>query len=345
MDIEQPKYFLSLSHTFKMTQPNYISPHFQKIHYPSSSIRDFRAAEGLGGGQVGEPVKLVNVTKTEYMYKYNGKEFQDELGLNLYDYGFRNYDPALGRWMNIDPLADANPNWTPYRYAFNNPLIFIDPTGMLEDIYVNENGDYLGADGASTKDVRVVSQETWDSVGGEKGAQTAGGTETLQKAENSQLLVGTDKMTQPGYQKGINISDKTWDKIEKAGGERAEPTVINDSGESVFIKPEHEVKVGPGAVGENENVKVKSGQSVYGMVDGVKTGLYSDAVYKLVDGNKVTVNSGGSISVNSYGGYKGFFGLQLTGGWSTSEFPTLRSAPIGRMKLPQPVYKWDPGKR
>ncbi|HEX8577837.1 MAG TPA: RHS repeat-associated core domain-containing protein, partial [Flavobacterium sp.] len=31
-------------------------------------------------------------------YKYNGKELQDELGLNLYDYGARNYDPALGRW-------------------------------------------------------------------------------------------------------------------------------------------------------------------------------------------------------------------------------------------------------
>lgn len=328
-----------------MTQPNYISPYFQKVHYPSSKIRDFRAAEGLGGGQVGDPVTLVNVTETGYQYKYNGKEFQDELNLNWYDYGARNYDPALGRWMNYDPLAEANPNWTPYRYAFNNPLKYTDPTGMLEDIYINENGDYLGVDGASTKDVRVVSQETWDSVGGEEGAQTTGGTATLQKSENSTLLVGTDKMTQPGYQKGINISDKTWDKIVSAGGERAEATVTNDSGESIFIKPEHEVKVGPGAVGENENVQVKSGQSVYGMVDGVKTGLYSDAVYKLVDGNKVTVNFGGSISVNSYGGFKGFGGNLLIGGWSTSEFPTLRSAPVGKTKFPTPTFKWDPGKR
>src|SRR5690606_27955377 len=53
-----------------------------EIHYPSSRIRDFRAAEGLNGGQVGDSVELENVTKTEYMYKYNGKEWQDELGLD-----------------------------------------------------------------------------------------------------------------------------------------------------------------------------------------------------------------------------------------------------------------------
>jgi RHS repeat-associated protein len=40
-------------------------------------------------------------------YGFNGKEFQPELGLNGYDFGARNYDPALGRWMNIDPLAEA----------------------------------------------------------------------------------------------------------------------------------------------------------------------------------------------------------------------------------------------
>ncbi len=49
-----------------------------------------------------------------YGYKYNSKEFQDELSLNLYDFGARNYDPALGRWMNIDPLAEQSRRWTPY---------------------------------------------------------------------------------------------------------------------------------------------------------------------------------------------------------------------------------------
>ena len=69
------------------------------------------------------------VDRSKYQYKYNGKEFQDELNLNWYDYGARNYDAVLGCWINIDPLAEKFPNVSPYAYALNNPIVLTDPDG------------------------------------------------------------------------------------------------------------------------------------------------------------------------------------------------------------------------
>ena len=68
-------------------------------------------------------------------YLYNGKELQDNLlgniNLDWYDYGARFYDPSLGRWHRIDPMAEITPKVTLYHYCLNNPVRFIDPTGML----------------------------------------------------------------------------------------------------------------------------------------------------------------------------------------------------------------------
>jgi RHS repeat-associated protein len=84
-------------------------------------------------------------------YKFGGKEFNDELGLNEYDFGARFYDPTIARWGCIDPMADAAPNWTPFRYGFNNPITVTDPTGMLEcSDQVGGGANYQSATGSFT---------------------------------------------------------------------------------------------------------------------------------------------------------------------------------------------------
>ena len=72
---------------------------------------------------------FVNSTNAAEKFRYNGKEHNEELGLEWYDYGARNYVASLGRWMNIDPLAEKYYGVSAFNYAVNLPLIFVDPDG------------------------------------------------------------------------------------------------------------------------------------------------------------------------------------------------------------------------
>jgi RHS repeat-associated protein len=79
-------------------------------------------------------------------FKLSGNEEQTEFDLNVYDFNARTYDPALGRFMNIDPMADSRVWINPYNYVQNNPLLRVDPTGLIDwvekedgEIYWDEN--------------------------------------------------------------------------------------------------------------------------------------------------------------------------------------------------------------
>uniref|UniRef100_UPI001F377734 DUF6443 domain-containing protein n=1 Tax=Flavobacterium ustbae TaxID=2488790 RepID=UPI001F377734 len=151
---------------------------------------------------------------TANKYKYNGKELQDELGLAMYDYGARNYDPALGRWINIDPLINDldftfNPNdidendeaqvefayhttlgngggiynrnnLNPYAYGYNDPVRFDDPDGRCPNCLTAAIGGLVGGGlelGGQLLSGKSLSEVDWADVGVEtvKGALIGSG--------------------------------------------------------------------------------------------------------------------------------------------------------------------------
>jgi len=207
-------------------------PELEETHYyPFGLIMSGLSSKALAFG--GPEIKL----------KYNGKEeqrneFSDGSGLEWLDYGARMYDNQVGRWHVVDPLSDKMRRHTPYNYAFDNPIRFIDPDGMDPIDYFDMEGNYIGTDG-NEKDTRKFVVTNKDDIKNIKKGPTALGAVT-----SAVPLVSTTALI-----KGIDVLDKT----VKGGGLNEESALVMKDGTTVdgITGPGPEFKDGVVIAGAN----------------------------------------------------------------------------------------------
>ena len=138
-----------------------------------------------------------STTATKYLY--NGKELQDDGGLDMYDYGARFYDPTIGRFSTMDPLADKFPSMTSYQYASNNPVVCIDLDGM-EGYKTTTKEVQTGTTNVKfTIDFKVVNSSSASNSDVRKWAEAA-------KNQIETSFSGFDRSTNTNYSATANLN-------------------------------------------------------------------------------------------------------------------------------------------
>ena len=214
--------------------------------------------------------------------KFTGKEWDDEFGLNWNYFGARYYDPQIGRWMSVDPLAKKYPGLSPYVYALNNSLRYTDPDGRCPTCI-------LPLVVSATKLVMQVSSFA-TSVAGEINQRI----ETKAITTNNKIEAGNISLPTP---------EKAVVDVAIVAGTVVEGIASSAEAHVGFGKSLGKVQIGNVGVGGNVGIeigtggaKAKAGGGVPGVSGGVSVSL--DANLKLSGSFKIANTAKGTTSGN-----------------------------------------------
>jgi RHS repeat-associated protein len=140
-------------------------------------------------------------------FKYSGKEEQTEFDLNWYDYGARNYDAQIGRFIQVDPLAD-NRDWlTPYQYGQNNPITRIDPNGMLDVHITGDASEKAMEELQKSTSLRLTRNSKTGKVSASGEAKTKSDEKLLEAIKSTTINVNLRATTKKKLDNGQILAD------------------------------------------------------------------------------------------------------------------------------------------
>lgn len=239
----------------------------------------------------------MNDAALDNRYQYNGKEWNDDFGLNWYNYGFRWYDPAIDRFPSVDPIIDQFPFVTPYNYAENEPVRHIDLWGLQKyDLGRNDMGLYLHSLTQKKRDELYDSPWGHMSRGGTMALLTLTGWGALLSGEVTTGTVATTILkegAETAFEEvtGVPLGPSPSNLMEQ-GGKKAAKEGVESSIEKYGDKATNKLKPDPASKGDHSTYSRDNDGNIYKYETYEKTKSGHNNPVKRFDGGKPDGTSG-----------------------------------------------------